>query len=200
MPGKRGYDRKTLLEIVDPIFRKQNAPYYLAHGTVLGIIRDGKPIGDIDIIFNVDASDERLKKVINALKEYGMKLKRKNDRNHFQTKQPYGMCLYFYEDFSDDLKIAYVEKTVSPEGNLFLPSIFFETEASLTLYGQEYSIFHPIEIYFEWMYDDWKTRRKGKFHETAAPNTMYKKEAIKKIEEWKKNGKIDEIKKANNIK
>lgn len=191
--GRQHTHKEKLLHIAET-FEKHDIPYFLSHGSLLGIVRDGVKIGDVDIVINVDGDSEERKKVLEILLKEGYILDRKIDNNtRFRLRSPYSMCLYFYKDHIEDLKMTKVEERLVPEGAIYMPSFFFDGEVEyVEYYDRTFPTFTPVRLYLEWLYGNWEVRRNGRFRKIVSLHAIHEKEAIKKIRQWRTKGKIRE--------
>lgn len=142
------------LKEVRDIFNALEIPYYLAGGTLLGIIRDGDFIRwDWDVGIDVKTEDVRPKQdaFIVALKKSGFYI-----REHIPTKTYFKIDAYKYRAIYEIVGYFKLGKMRCRHAQYY-PDIHYHRQTEVTLRGEKYTTFNLPEKYLEWYFGDWKT-------------------------------------------
>lgn len=163
--------RETLLFIVD-ILEKENIPYFVDHGTLLGIVRDGDLIPwDDDIDISIYQKD--MEQIITAIIDNVTKLPLNNLLNwvkniyYDENNIPVQILLSFDEDNSDNyknfpisiksiiFKDGFAHQTVT-----YAPEYHFKNREYINYINKQISIPYEYKEYLEFHYGEWQKPKK----------------------------------------
>lgn len=145
-----------LIEIRDMLNEIQ-LPYFLAGGTLLGIIRENDFIKwDWDVEINVRTEEARpkLELLKSRLIENGFEIiKCKGDPENFKLT----VCKF---DSKYEIIGYYLQDDKRMRGRYQMPARFFQKECVINLRDEPYKTFYQPEEYLSHTYGDWETPRR----------------------------------------
>lgn len=159
--------RRTLLFIID-LFEANDITYFIDHGTLLGIVRDGDIIPwDDDIDFSVYSDD--LDKLIVCLREsisrFPMNEELKWEANISYKRNGLLDSIEIIFNHNNDVGIKYFSISITPnyfedgfayQSVSYAPERFFKSVQHINYMGRMVSVPYDYEEYLEFHYGDWK--------------------------------------------
>ncbi len=186
---------EVLLYIVD-ILEEQNITYFIDHGTLLGIIRDGDLIpwdSDIDISVLEDDIDRAIESILNGIPHMPM-----NEELKWTS-----LIYYDNNSISNSIEISFNSnnnigikkfpisiKSISFENGLaiqritYAPEYHFKAQQYVNYKGRRLAVPYDYEKYLTFHYGEWRKPKKDSdwmdINNHRQTNVSYKKKIVKK--------------------
>lgn len=152
---------KDLHEIC-AILDKFSIPYYLAGGTLLGIVRDGDFIPwdtDVDIDVRIEDVYPKQTQIVTAFVQAGFEIKM-----HRPSKIDFKIKAVKHGDTAYEI-IGYLKMDdMRYKKWSHFPGSFMRGTSEVVLRGRRYKTFAEPEQYLTWYYGDWRTPIQSESH------------------------------------
>ncbi len=185
--------RQALLFVVN-MLEDENITYFIDHGTLLGVVRDGDLIPwDDDIDLSIEEKD--MNRAIDIVKKNVLRMPMANVLKwnatvYYKEKDiPTKILLAYNDDNEEDYKIfpISIESFIFENGQAiqelsYSKDYHFKNNEYILYYEKEISVPYDYTKYLEIHYGDWEKPKKDTTFLDAknykVPNTLYKKDLL----------------------